>query len=117
MIVGDFVNNLSKYWASHCVSSDLICVDKSMSTWYRLGRHCINMGLPMHMAIDCKPVDGCEIQNLCDSRSQVMIHMKLVKLDADKDRYMMEIISGAAHQRRIVHLLHGTKVLIDLVNP
>ena len=46
-----------------------------------------------------------------------MMQLKLVKSEADKDRYMAETREDASHQRRSIHLLYGTKVLIDLVNP
>ena len=88
MLVNDFVKNFNKYRASNSVPYYLICVDESMSKWYILGRHWINMGLPMYVVIYCKSVNECEIQNSCDDRSQVMIQLKLVKLDADEDRYM-----------------------------
>ena len=91
MLVDDFVKNFNKYRTSHYVPSDLIYVDESMSKWYGLGGHWINMGLPMYVAIDHKPVNGCEIQNLCDARSQVIVQLKLVKSEADEDRYTSEI--------------------------
>ena len=69
MLVDDFVKNFNKYQALHYVPSYLICVDDSMSKWYGLGGHWINMGLPMYVAIDCKSVNGCEIQNSCGTRS------------------------------------------------
>eukprot|EP00978_Attheya_sp_CCMP212_P026584 scaffold87706_cov72-Attheya_sp.AAC.1 len=46
--------------------SDLICVDESMPMWYGLGGYWINHGLAQYIAMDCKAVDGCEIQNSCD---------------------------------------------------
>ena len=75
------------------------------------------MGLTMCVTIDRKPVNGCEIQQSCDSRSQVMMQLKLEKSEADEDRYIAEIISDTAHQRQSVYMLHGMKVLIDLVKP
>ena len=75
------------------------------------------MGITMCVAIDRKPVNGCELQNSSDARSQVMIQLMLVKSEADEDRYMGDIRADAEQQRRIVHMLHRSKVLIDLVNP
>ena len=117
MLVDDFVKNFNKYQALHYVPSYLICVDDSMSRWYGLGGHWIDMGISMYVAIDHKPVNGCEIQNSCDAISQVMMQLKLVKSEADEGRYMVDIRADAAQQRQIVHRLHGTKVLVDLVNP
>ena len=45
------------------------------------------------------------------------MQLKLVKSEADEDRYMAEIRADAAQHITSVHLLHGTKVLIDLVKP
>ena len=117
MLLDDFVKNFNKYRALHYVQCYLICVDKSMSKWHGLGRHWINMELPVYLVIDRKPVKGCEIQNSCDARSQMMMQLKMVKSEADEDRYMAEIIEYAAQQRRSLCLLHGTKVIIHLVNP
>ena len=115
MLVDYFVKNFNKYLASHYVTYDLICFDKSMSKWYGLGGHWINMGLTMYVVIDNKPINGCEIQNSRDSISQVMMQLKLVKSEADEDRYTEKIRADVSHQRQSVNLLHGTKVLIDLV--
>ena len=73
------------------------------------------MGLPVYVEIDRKPVNGCEIQNSCDARSQVIMQFKLVKLEADEGRCMAEIRAETAQQRTSLHLLYGTKVLINLV--
>ena len=62
MIFDDFVNDFNKYRASNDVSSVLICVEDLVYNWYGLGGHWTNIGLPMYMVIDHKPVNGCEIQ-------------------------------------------------------
>ena len=115
MLFGGFLKNFNKYWASHYVLSDLICVDESIYKCYCLGRNWIIMGLPMCVVIDNKPINGCEIQNSRDSRSQVMMQLKLVKSEADEDRYMEKIRADVSHQRKSVNLLHVTKVIIDLM--
>ena len=38
----------------------------------------INIGLPQFVAMDRKPVDRCEIQNICCAHSRVMLRLKLV---------------------------------------
>jgi hypothetical protein len=43
------------------------------------GGHWINMGIPMYVAIDRKPENGCKIQNTACGQSGVMIRLKLVK--------------------------------------
>ena len=66
----------------------------------------------MYVLIDRKSVNGCETQNSCDSISQLMMQLKLVKSEADEDRYMAEIREDVAQQRRIENLLQGTNVII-----
>jgi hypothetical protein len=79
MLVADFVNNLNDHKRNYFTPSTLICVDESMSRWYGLGGHWINMGLPMYVAMDRKPEDGCEIQNSCCGKSGILLQLKLVK--------------------------------------
>jgi hypothetical protein len=79
MLVQDFVIRFNEHRASHYSCSDAICVDESISRWYGLGGHWINMGLPMYVAIERKPDNGCEIQNACDGRSGIMMQLKLVR--------------------------------------
>ena len=71
------------------------------------------MRVPMYVEIGRKLANGCEIKNSCDSRSKVMMQLKLVMSEADEDMYMADIRSDAAQQIWSVHLLHVTKVLID----
>ena len=82
-----------------------------------LGWNKSNMGLPIYIGIYHKPVNGCEIQDSCDTRSQVMMQLKLVKSWADEDKYISEIKAEATQHRRSVHLSYRTKALIGLVKP
>ena len=56
-----------------------ICVDESISRWYGLGGHWINMGLPAYIAFDRKPEDGCEIQNASCGRTGILMQLRLVR--------------------------------------
>jgi len=92
--------------ASNFVPSDCICVDESISRWYGLGGHWINLGLPQYVAIDRKPENGCEIQDACDGRSGVMLRIKIVETaDAHTD------------EEENVSLNHGTRVIKELLTP
>jgi hypothetical protein len=53
--IDEFVNNFNEYHAKTFTPSDLICVDESISHWYRQGGEWIYHGLPMYVAMDCKP--------------------------------------------------------------
>ena len=84
-LVQDFVNRINEHRAAHYHPSDIICVDESMSRWYGLGGSWINTGLPMYVAIDRKPENGCEIQDSCDGKSCIMMRLKLVKSAAAEE--------------------------------
>jgi Transposase IS4 len=108
MLVDDFVENFNSHRAAAFVPSDLICVDESISRWYGQGGDWINHGLPMYIAIDRKPENGCEIQNSACGRSGVMLRLKIVKSAKEE--------LNNTHNDRI-GLLHGTKVLKYLIEP
>ena len=107
MLVDDFVNAFNSFRAAKYFPSEKICADESISRWYGLGGHWINMGLPNYVAMDRKPENGCEIQDACDGRSKIMMQLKLVKGAAENERLAHEDASG----------LHGTRVLKELVDP
>ena len=79
MLVEDFVENINKHREQFYLASYVLCVDESMSRWYGLGGHWINIGLPMYVALDRKPENGCKIQNCCDGLCGIMIKLRLVK--------------------------------------
>ena len=62
-LVDDFVAAFNQHRAATFIPSERICVDESISRWYGHGGQWINIGLPMYVAIDRKPENGCEIQN------------------------------------------------------
>ena len=78
-LVQDFLNRINEHPVAHYHPSDIICVDESISRWYGLGGTWINRGLPMCVAVDRKPENGCEIQDSCDGKSNIMMRLKLVK--------------------------------------
>jgi hypothetical protein len=82
MLVGDFVAFFNDARAKEFHPSDRICVDESISRWYGMGGDWINNGLPMYVAMDRKPENGCEIQNSCCAESGVMIRMRVRKTQA-----------------------------------
>ena len=87
---------------------DEICVDESMSQWYGQGGHWINHGLPMYVAINRKPENGCEIQNAASGRSGVMIRLKIVKTAEEENA--SAVTDDDSNN-------HGTNVLKFLVEP
>jgi hypothetical protein len=88
----------------------MICVDESISRWYGQGGNWINHGLPMYVAIDRKPENGCEIQNAACGCSGIMLRLKLVKSKTARE----EGDEGGLSDN---HLLLGTRILKELVTP
>ena len=107
-LVDDFVKNFNEHRAQNFFPSDEICVDESMFRWYGQGGHWINHGLPMYVAIDRKPENGCEIQNAACGRSGVMIQLKIVKTAEEENASAVTEDDGNNH---------GTNVLKFLVEP
>ena len=87
----DFVKNINKHRDKFYLACAVLCVDELMLRWYGLGMHWINIGLPMYIALDHKPDNGCEIQNCCNGRSGIMIKLRLVKFE----RKQTEILKAA----------------------
>ena len=82
MLVDGFVTRFNDHRKKYFMPTFIICVDESISRWYGLGGHWINMGLPMYVAIDRKPEDGCEIQNACCGKTGIMMQLRLVRTQA-----------------------------------
>ena len=71
-----------------------------------IGGGWINIGLPTYIAIDCKPGNGFEIQNLEFGKSGFMIHLLIVKIKENSNIHM----AGNAED-----IAHGTSILKYLV--
>ena len=78
MRVDGFVKRFNDYQQDYYSPSENICVDKSISRLYGQGGHWIKIGLPMYVAIDRNPENGCEIQNAADGKSGIMLCLRLV---------------------------------------
>ena len=80
-LVDNHVANLNKNWEKHY---EVICVDKSVSWWYRIGGHWINASLLHYISINRKPEDGCEIQNAADGKYGIMMRLRLVNISMEE---------------------------------
>jgi hypothetical protein len=83
-----------------------------ISRWYGQGGHWINHGLPIYVAIDIKPENGCEIQKLACGKSVVMLRLKIVKSMEEETRVIEH-----GNDNNESELLHGPKVLKYLIDP
>ena len=54
-LIDDMVEIFNKHREDVFILSKCICVDKSISRWYKLGNGWINIGLPVYIAINKKP--------------------------------------------------------------
>lgn len=108
MLVDDHVSMINRHRAKFFTPSDRICGDESMVRWYGLGGGWINMGLPMYVAIDRKPENGGEIQDINCGECGIMMQMKIVKTKVEEARL---------HGTDADDLNHGTSVLKELLHP
>ena len=106
MLIRDFVDRFNEHRSTWFIPSKRICVDESMSEWYGLGGNWISMGLPVYVAIERKPVYGCEIQNACCGRSRIMMQIKVVVSSEEEATFLEENEEGQ---------LHGTTVMLQLL--
>jgi len=60
-LINDFISSINVHREAYVTPGDTICVDESMIKWYGLGGPWISVGLPMYVAINRKPENGCEI--------------------------------------------------------
>ena len=74
------MNMFNKHWETNFNPAKTVCVDESMARWCGVGGDWINKGLPMYVAIDHKPENGCEIQSACCGKSGIMMSLKLIKM-------------------------------------
>jgi len=105
---GDLLTTLSRTSMLTDVIHSWICVDESISRWYGVGGDWINAGLPMYAEIDRKPENGCEIQDAACGKFGIMIRIKLVKTKEEDE--------AQSNREDALGVLHGTKVLLDLVS-
>jgi len=82
-LVNDFVTAINQHRAAHVTPADTLCVDESISKWYGQGGAWISVGMPMYVAIERKPKNGCEMQNVACGRSGIKLPLKIVTTAVD----------------------------------
>jgi hypothetical protein len=111
MRVTGFITRFNRHRAKFYLPSEKICVDESIFRWYGIGGEWINMGLPMYVAIDRKPDNGCEVQNAADGNTGVMIQLKLVTTAVEQAAVDRE------NNQQTEGVLHGVKIMKELLLP
>jgi hypothetical protein len=118
MLVNDFVANINEYRARTFVPGGHLEADESMIRWYGVGGSFVDAGIPHYAAIERKPDNGAEIQNLADVASGIMLRLKIVKSAAEEEA----IAAAAADEDDDKDVVadeggKGTRVLSELVAP
>jgi hypothetical protein len=88
MLVNDFVDNFNKHRANNFHPSGDVCADESIIRWYGLGGAYVQLGLPMYLAMERKPDNGAEVQNVACVESNIMMQLKYV--DAEEEEAAKE---------------------------
>ena len=108
----DFVVAFNDHRAATLQPSEMICVDESISRWYGKCGHWTNHGLPMYVAMERKPDNGCEIQKSACGASGIMMRLKLVKTANEKHN-----ATKANHDPQWQELPHAAAILKELILP
>lgn len=113
MLVEDFVTNFNAYRQRTFVPGGHLEADETIIRWYGIGGGYIDDGLPMYVAMERKPDNGAELQNLADVTSGVMLRLKIVK-SAQEERAAAADDDGDNDEAEGGK---GTRVLLDLTAP
>jgi hypothetical protein len=73
MLINDFIADNNKYRKRTFVPDGYVEVNKTVIQWYGIGGAYVNTGLPMYLALECKPNNGGKIPNLADIASGIML--------------------------------------------
>jgi len=108
MLINNFVANINKYRQRTFVPGGHLEADETVARWYGKGGAFVDAGLPMYLALEHKPDNGGEIQNLADVASGIMLHLKVVK-SANEEKAIAAAAADKAGK--------GTQVLLELTEP
>ena len=86
MLVEDFVANYNDYRKRTFLPGGHLEADETVVRWYGKGGAFVDAGLPMYLALERKPDNGGEIQNLADVASGIMLHLKVAISWVDRNR-------------------------------
>ena len=125
MLINNFVGNINKYRQRTFVPGGHLEADETVIRWYGKGGAFVDAGLPMYLALECKPDNIGEIQNLADVASGIMLHLKVVK-SANEEKAIAAsaaadaIAAAAADDNDIAtadKVGKGTHLLLELTEP
>ena len=113
-LLQDFVDAINNHREQNVTPSEILCVNESISRWYARGGHWIEIGLPHYIEIDRKPENGCEIEDTCCGKSDILLRLELVTTAEEeflKDSNP-DVPHGAAVLKRLVGPWSGSGRII-----
>ncbi len=119
MLVDDFVDNINEYRTRTFIPGGHLEADESMIRWYGVGGSYVDAGIPHYAAIECKPDNGAEIQNLADVTSGIMLRLKIVKSAAEEEAIAAATANKDDDKEDVAadEGGKGTQVLLELTHP
>ena len=114
MLVNNHVANINKYCTRMFVPGDHLEANETVIRLYGVGGAFIDAGLPMYLALERKPNNSGEIQNLADVASGIMLRLKIVKSAAEEKA----VFAAAADDEITANKGgKGTQVMLELTEP
>ncbi|KAL3821904.1 hypothetical protein ACHAXA_008438 [Cyclostephanos tholiformis] len=119
MLVDNFVDNINEYRARTFVPGGHLEADESIIHWYGVRGSFVDAGIPHYAAIERKPDNGAEIQNLADVASGIMLRLKIVKSAAEEEAIAAAAAADEDNDEEVAadEGGKGTQVLSELVAP
>jgi hypothetical protein len=111
-LVNDFIDNFNEYRNETFDAGPHVEVDESIIRWYGVGGEWINKGSPHYVAMERKPDNGIEVQNVADVTTGIMLQLKLVKSANNESR-----IDKEQFDEDELQLGKGTRVLLEFLKP
>jgi len=109
-LVNDFSEAINRHRSAHVNPAETLCVDESISKWYGKGGGWTSVVLPMYVAIDRKPENGRELQNVACGRIGIMMHLSIVTTAADQAANLSATDLGVPHCTAVLQQLVAPSV-------
>lgn len=120
MLIDDFVEIFNEHRKANYSPSDKLTADRSMSPWYGLSGFWGNMDPSPCTALEGRPENACEIQDLCDGRTGILLRLSIVKTarkEARGARADEETNQESGNDDQDERLHDGGRALLELVMP
>ena len=120
MLINYFFVNIYKYRQRTSVPGGHLGADETVIQWYGKGSALFDAGLPMYLALEHKPDNRGEIQNIANISSRIMLHLKVVKSANEENVIAAAATDAIADDDNIAaadKAGKGTKVLLELTEP